>query len=234
MVIKRKLQKIVYGKIQNNNYKCHIMIDINRGTIMPNKNRDSLLNPHILSVRPAQETVRHHLMRYIFAMNFLGDDDNVIDIGCGSGYGTNILGIRGNQVLGIDSSPEAVEYAKLHYPYDSFQVMDALHLKGKWDFGVCFEFIEHLEREKGLVFLKNINKHVSRLVLSSPVNAKIGINPYHLSEWSLEDFRSILEKGFDTVRFLSQDWQTGRIGDFGRYHSFIIVVCGATNFELLE
>ena len=191
--------------------------------------RDSLLNPHILSERPSRQTVRHHLMRYLFALNFIGDDDYVIDIGCGSGYGTNILGIRGNRVIGIDSSKEAVQYAKLHYPFDSFQVMDALNLDGKWDFGVCFEFIEHLSRENGILFLRNISDHVSRLVLSSPVNAKIGENPHHLSQWTVNDLRSWLEKGFSSVRFLSQDWQSGHIGDLGCYHSFIIAVCGVTN-----
>ncbi len=75
----------------------------------------------------------------------LGGDEAVLDVGCGDGKVTAELAaaVPRGYVLGVDSSPEAIAYARERYP-DSrfpnleFRVMDARHLTSDRRFDLVF------------------------------------------------------------------------------------------------
>ena len=50
-----------------------------------------------------------HLKRYEFAVPWCRDRD-VLDAGCGVGYGTALLGTLAPHVLGVDISAETIAY----------------------------------------------------------------------------------------------------------------------------
>src|SRR5690349_2370125 len=92
-----------------------------------------------------------HIARYNLALYHVRG--RVLDIACGSGYGTRLLADVVDSVLGIDFDPETVSYAQKNYspllqetPKLEFRVGDILEPIGeKFDSIVCFETLEHVE-----------------------------------------------------------------------------------------
>lgn len=91
---------------------------------------------------------RDHTARYQWATRVLGDGARVLDLACGVGYGSWLLAATGHEVLGLDRDPEAIAYARTHYPHRRarFEVADAsaLGTLPELDAAVCFETIEHV------------------------------------------------------------------------------------------
>ena len=91
-----------------------------------------------------------HLERYRWAAKLVAGK-RVLDVACGTGYGTALLANAGAaQVDGFDCSPEAVAFAKQTWalPNISFGVAitDRLPVAdGSYDCYVSFETIEHVE-----------------------------------------------------------------------------------------
>lgn len=64
--------------------------------------------------------------------------ENILDLGCGSGYLTNEIRIQGAVVLGVDSSAEMIEKAKQKCPETDFRVADATNLGFDASFNAVF------------------------------------------------------------------------------------------------
>jgi len=82
-------------------------------------------------------------------------DQVVLDVGCGTGYGTAILAHQARQVVGIDYSAAAIRFARRRYPKPDFQVMDAqdLHFPDtRFDFVFSSENFEHLPNQQAHLF----------------------------------------------------------------------------------
>jgi len=148
-----------------------------------------------------------HLARYVFAEDWCRDGE-VLDLGCGTGYGSFRLSGVGRSVLAVDVSEEAIAYAQSHYgaPNLEFQVLDATRLPfddGSFDAVCCFETIEHVDDTATLV---NEAARVLRtggvFIVSTPRvdhTTHTPSNPYHRVEFSLEDFAALLTPSFTSV-----------------------------------
>ena len=67
---------------------------------------------HERQVATALEDIRKdHRERYAWAIARMGSPKLVLDAGCGVGYGSNMLSEQAENVIGIDISPESIEYA---------------------------------------------------------------------------------------------------------------------------
>lgn len=53
---------------------------------------------------------------YLEIVKILGEAENILDIGCGTGRLTAELLRSGVKVFGLDSSPEMIKYASTKYP----------------------------------------------------------------------------------------------------------------------
>src|ERR1700735_3473519 len=51
--------------------------------------------------------------------------ERILDLGCGTGYLTNLIAQAGARVTGIDNSPAMLEIARASYPDLDFHVMSA-------------------------------------------------------------------------------------------------------------
>lgn len=71
--------------------------------------------------------------------------DRVLDVGCGTGELSLFLARRGHEVLGIDLSPRAIEWARQKATWRriraAFVVWDALDLSGLADRGFAFDTV---------------------------------------------------------------------------------------------
>jgi len=155
--------------------------------------------------------------RYRFANGFVKNGSVGLDIACGAGYGTDIL-IRENNArfYGVDRSEEAICYAKDHYPDKRLEFVKA-DIEGtgfgpaSFDIIVSFETIEHLEKEKGEVFLDilyDLLKPGGTLLISCPNKdtypAVYDINPYHKYEYSYEEILRAIRRNFADIGIYCQ------------------------------
>jgi len=148
---------------------------------------------------------RIHLDRYL-AYASLARNLVVLDVGCAYGFGSGALGKEAIQAIGIDSSPEIVREAKRRYGGRNidFAVMSAEHLgfrEHSIDGAYAFEVVEHLSKPD-LFFedLEEILTSAGFAILSTP-NKLITTdeNPFHITEYSWEEFNNSLAKHFGSV-----------------------------------
>lgn len=61
--------------------------------------------------------------------------EDILDVGCGTGYLANVISQRGAEVTGIDASPEMIAKAKHEHPSIDFRLMSAtaIHLQKTFD-----------------------------------------------------------------------------------------------------
>ena len=97
-----------------------------------------------------------HRHRYELAAELLAGQ-RVLDLCCGSGYGTEILAGAGCQVVGVDNDAATVDLARVTVGKRTgaeFEAADALaYLRRadaqRFDAIVCFEGLEHLPDHRG-------------------------------------------------------------------------------------
>jgi 2-polyprenyl-3-methyl-5-hydroxy-6-metoxy-1,4-benzoquinol methylase len=135
--------------------------------------------------------------------NALSAGKDVLDCPCGCGWGTSLLH-SANSVTGIDSSAEAISYAKSHFlnqKTDFFQAdMGSFDLDRVFDLIICLEGIEHVTVDIGANAIRLFSRHLDnngRLYISAPIKepANPG-NPYHLHRYTEDEFRALVDSHF--------------------------------------
>lgn len=154
----------------------------------------------------------HHEAKYAFA-NTQIDSGQILDVGCGLGYGVAKLAHTSRLVVGVDLSLEAVTGAHARYnrPGLGFVRMDAQQLgfrAGSFDAVLCLEAIEHLvEPERHLEEVTRVLRSKGIYIVSTPQPSHVSggaFNRYHLHEFTYEAFRRMLERHFGDVEVVGQ------------------------------
>jgi 2-polyprenyl-3-methyl-5-hydroxy-6-metoxy-1,4-benzoquinol methylase len=165
------------------------------------------------------DALRIHAERYEFAARHLGPG-RLLDLACGTGYGTRILAERGQpelSLLGVDVSESAIAYAREHWQDERtrFEVSDALAFRPaeRFDHIVSIETIEHLpDPEAFVAHLVGLLRPGGLLVASVPTTPSVDANPFHLHDFSEGSFRRLFRRhGLVEVDCLRQD-QPYRLG----------------------
>lgn len=153
-----------------------------------------------------------HEKRYRFALPQCAGKD-VLDAACGVGYGSALLATSAAHVMGVDLSPEAIDYARSRYggPNVDFRVGDLLALDlpdASFDVVCSFETIEHLpDRDAYLRHVTRVLRDGGMYFVSTPraerTNESPG-NPYHCVEFDRHDFEALLRRYFDQVELYGQ------------------------------
>src|SRR5579872_7354827 len=158
-----------------------------------------------------------HWHRYLFASRFV-TGKSVLDVASGEGYGSALLARSAADVVGVDLDPEAVAHAQRKYPRDNLTFQcgsaDALPLPGQhlFDVIVSFETLEHIPADAQRRFaaeIKRLLKPDGRLLISTPnrliyTEKNQHHNPFHLQEFSPDEFTSFLGNYFTDIRILCQ------------------------------
>ncbi len=145
------------------------------------------------------EVVRHkssyQLFRDVIEADILRDPSmlesgiTILDIGCGTGHGTFMLGeILGAQIVGIDPSIESVQYAQCNYGAKNIQYVNGdaesfVRDSHPFDYVVSRHALEHVV--DGLNFALKVHCR-KRLMVNVPFNEADG-NIHHLVHWIKEE-----------------------------------------------
>lgn len=157
------------------------------------------------------EVFREHEARYVFAERFV-NDRLVIDVASGTGVGTHYLlkaGARG--CIGLDLDLPSLSWAIRTYPGCSFVACDATAMcigSGVADVIVSFETIEHLPDPRlFLTECQRVLRPGGIFICSTPnhtVYRWFGANPFHVHEFSAEEFLHLLEDFFTDCQVCGQ------------------------------
>jgi SAM-dependent methyltransferase len=133
----------------------------------------------------------------------------VADLACGEGYGSDVLARSAAEVVGVDANPEAHEHARLRYRRPNLRFDRGLveDFGGPSDAIVFLQTIEHihepgrlLERFASVAPVSYVSTP-NRLTLAAPGSTKSD-NPWHLREYTLDEYWELLEPRFERVEIL--------------------------------
>lgn len=144
--------------------------------------------------------IQSHLSRYIWAMHYCVGKD-VLDLGCGTGYGTWMLGTVASDIIGIDKCVEAITEAKRDFNgvFFDLSIEDApQQMSFRADTVVAFEVMEHLDDvDVGMEAIKQLLKPEGMALISIPLHQPS--EWHHLRDYGYEDWREIVERHFEIV-----------------------------------
>lgn len=158
-----------------------------------------------------------HRERYLWAIKHMESPNTVLDAGCGVGYGSRMLSDHAERVIGVDISPETIEFANRYWKNDriEFEIQDLQELRFKndtvFDVVVAFESLEHLAvPELFLLRLRTYITSETKVFVSSPNQAvydfDVSRTPYHIRHYTEYELRQMLRRvGFQVTKMHSQD-----------------------------
>jgi 2-polyprenyl-3-methyl-5-hydroxy-6-metoxy-1,4-benzoquinol methylase len=172
----------------------------------------------------------------------------IVDVGCGSGVGANVLSQEADMVWGIDKNQTSIRFAKeafervkngIYYSgqltFDYIDIMEEERELMKFDVVVAIEIIEHIDDYK--FFLKQIitkfdNKRLedaTEYYISTPNRNNKSIrddspyNKFHVREWTSEEFYNVLSEFFKDIQFANSDGDP--IEGYTTEHTPLLAIC---------
>jgi SAM-dependent methyltransferase len=148
---------------------------------------------------------RRHLAVYEWIAERVAGQQ-VADLACGEGYGSDVLAGSAADVVGVDANPEAHEHAKARYARANLRFERALveSYAGPCDAIVFLQTIEHIQDPGALLdgFARAAAvSYVStpNLLTLAPAGAEKSDNPWHLREYTAKEYAELLEPRFGEV-----------------------------------
>lgn len=128
---------------------------------------------------------------YFIARGFVEPEDIVIDAGCGSGYGTEILSRVAKKVIGIDRSEEVIQYATKSYKCDNNYFMasniDQMESFPKCDVIVCIDILKYLRFYKSFIGKIQLTTRKKIFIATDIAKDEI-LELFNGSDWELLDY----------------------------------------------
>ena len=159
-----------------------------------------------------KEVLNLYIERYSFAAQHI-KGKKVLDIACGSGYGTTILAqasLGDIKCIGVDIDKDVIEYAIRRHRRTGldFYACNAMEFKSaeKFDTIVSIETIEHLPDPTAFIdHLSDLLADHGVIIASVPVTPSVDGNPYHLNDFTEKSFVRLFEqRGFILGSVLKQ------------------------------
>ena len=158
-----------------------------------------------------------HIHRYNEVLKIIKSTDTLLDIACGTGFGSNILAKKAAQVIGGDIDKTTITENNTIYQKENltFQELDGTKLPfddNTFDVLVSFETIEHtIHYEEMIKEFKRVVKPTGKLFISTPnfyLNSPSGIvtNPFHTQEFTPDDFIALISTYFQKFEIFGQEY----------------------------
>jgi SAM-dependent methyltransferase len=164
-----------------------------------------------------RDILTRSLARYHFVATYL--QGRVLDVGCGRGYGFEVIAPQTTAQVGIDISCDFLREAKEKFTSVAFACAsgDALPFcDNAFDSVISFEVIEHIQNDEGFLReLKRVARDDAFLAVSTPNklvssgNVDQPCNPFHVREYTPVEFDRLLSQVFSSVTLLGQHERDG-------------------------
>ncbi|MDO8513856.1 MAG: class I SAM-dependent methyltransferase [bacterium] len=131
----------------------------------------------------------------------------VLEVGCGSGIFLNMInGLRNTDVIGIDSTPSAVEECHKKGLMVYLETLESFlskpkHKNQRFDYVIAFHTLEHIERPKEWVsIMTRILKPKGTIILSTPYSPlsfetkwydPLNYPPHHMTRWNQRAYHEL-------------------------------------------
>ena len=160
------------------------------------------------------------LARYKFCSKLLAGKRNVLEIGCGEGFGLRIVLQTVERIHGIDFDPLFIELIEKQYSKEnlkcSFSIVDITKEtpnKGPYDGAYALDFIEHIhpdmEHEAMVNICKVLSKHAICMIGTPNINAHMYASQEsltgHINLKSAETLKELMERYFHNVFIFSMN-----------------------------
>ncbi len=160
-----------------------------------------------------------HLTRYETAEK-LAKKKVVLDIACGSGYGTKILARSARKVYGVDIDKDTIKYAqqKFDAPNIEYKVGDGIKIPledNSIELVVTFETIEHIKNYSQFINeIKRVLKPDGLVIVSTPNDIEFAEgNHFHIHEFTFDELMKLLKKDFKFIDpYFQATWKYVAVG----------------------
>jgi SAM-dependent methyltransferase len=154
-----------------------------------------------------------HLATYDFAGSFVADRQ-VLDYGCGTGYGTHRLASRCKSIVGVDVSQDAIDFARSRYFAENLRFHRVSPVEesplpfahSSFDVVLSFQVIEHLPNpDRYLAEVCRLLEEDGLLLLATPDRTSRLLprqrpwNRYHRVEYNSGRLERLLKSHFSEV-----------------------------------
>jgi SAM-dependent methyltransferase len=116
-------------------YKVMSQVEVHRGTILKRRiGEESFVGFKTLIHHTPEELFEwlRHLHAYKYVKSFVEDNSVVLDLGCGTGYGSYVLSMKAGYTIGIDIWKEGIRHCHQEYgKKNSFLAASGLNLPFK-------------------------------------------------------------------------------------------------------
>lgn len=137
-------------------------------------------------------------------------DKKVLDIGCGDGVLSYLLALKGASTTGIDTSEEAVRFAKEKCKDSKnmdFLVASAYKIPFEdksFDYIVSSDVIEHLKYpEKMVSEIKRVWNKKGKIIITSPIRiTEKPLDRMHCQEFFEEELKKLFKKYFEDIKII--------------------------------
>ena len=142
------------------------------------------------------------LLAYVYAAERVAG--RVLEIGTGSGYGVEVIAPKAEHFLTVDKHTPSSELIEAH-PNVEFCAMTVPPLAGIADESVdcviSFQVIEHIKQDSEFVReVHRVLRKGGKFIVSTP-NRTMSLtrNPWHVREYTPEEFEGLLKGSFESV-----------------------------------
>lgn len=145
---------------------------------------------------------QRHLVAYNTAKTLI--KGKVLEVGCGEGYGVDILAPHADEYMAIDKFQSNLDKYINKHPNVQFKQMSVPPLPfpdNYFDSLVTFQVIEHIEDDAAMIKeMARVLKPGGIMVMTTP-NIKMSLtrNPWHVREYTVGELRRLNERYFSTV-----------------------------------
>jgi len=157
-----------------------------------------------------------HIATYKYCISLVSGK-KVLDYGCGSGYGTELISDHCLQITGVDISPEAIAHAQSHFngPNLSYLQIERAEIAplpftdSSFDVVLSFQVIEHVQDVS--VYLREIERVLrpdGYVIIATPDRSSRLFsfqkpwNMWHLREYTQDQLKDTMESRFSGVNIL--------------------------------
>lgn len=151
--------------------------------------------------------------KYQLILDLIGKEikgKKILDLGCGDGVLSYLFAKNGAEVIGIDSSEEAIKFAKEKckdlktIDFLSASVYDLPYEDRRFDYIVCSDVIEHLKYPlKMLSEIKRVCNSEGKIIITTDIKlSEKPLDKMHYREYSEEELRELLERYFGNVEII--------------------------------